>query len=166
VIEHNGGNPPSNLVLCSLDSESNFKFIKRYSNIGLHCHNIHWNHKRTRFTTLSSMEFSIKEFNKIDESLVENKRKQIKALGNDKWYLRGLGHIPDFWVIGLSMHQEIKDSDPQKRRNDRRNLQNGGAVILNDNWDIVHEIQIDGRGQIHDLRIIDGVDECHNQIVF
>jgi hypothetical protein len=169
IIEHNGGKPPSNLVLTEWQGNK-FIFHKRYRNIGLHCHNIHWNKDNSKFTTCSSMEFLLREFDHIhNEETGEmefrlSRQKQINALNSDCWYLRGLGKTKDFWVVGLSMHQDIRDSDPEKRREKRRTLQNGGVIILDNNWNIVQEVGLNNRGQIHDLRIINELDECHNNI--
>lgn len=150
VMEHNGCNPPS--VLVKTDSDMNV--LQRWSGVGFDCHCIHI--EDDVLTTASSKEFAI-----VRHCLKTNTRigfKHIKALGSEKWYTRGLGVGPDYMVLGLSAHQDIRER--------RLASQDGGAVVLDPELNIMHEIAVGGRGQILDLRLIDDLDMAHNGIPF
>lgn len=173
IIEHNGGDPPSNLVILN---SRDMKERERVKGVGLHCHNIYIDPIEQSFTTLSSMEYGIKEID-IDNTDKGHGRlrryKRIEALGLPRWYTRGLGKTKEYWVVGLSMHVEMapnywkmSEEEHERKRKERMNCQVGGAVILDNDWNIVEEIAINNRGQIHDIRIISEQDLAHNGIPF
>lgn len=164
IIEHNGGKPPSKLCVIEWVNDK-FEFVNRFKEgIGLHCHNILWEPEKQMFTTLSSLEFSLKKirYNMQKCLLNTETQKNIHALGHTRWYVRGLGYNGQYYAVGLSMHQEIKDPDPEVRREERRKLHCGGLVILNNSLNVTKEFNLSGRGQIHDVRIVNEVDYAHH----
>jgi hypothetical protein len=177
IVEHNGGDPPSNLVSFPegfFDKPSYPPIL----GIGLHCHNIFVENYAMypSLVTLSSMEYGIKE---IDISNPDNgygrlKRfQQIHALGLPRWYPRGLGRGEGCWVVGLSMHLEMApnywrqgEEVHARKRQERMNCQVGGAVVLDEDWNVIHEVPINNRGQIHDIRVVSKFDLAHNGVPF
>lgn len=173
IIEHNGGDPPSNLVILN---SRDMKEKKRIKGIGLHCHNVYLDPIEQSLTTLSSMEYGIKEIDidDTDKGYGRLKRyKRIEALGLPRWYTRGLSRTKECWVVGLSMHVEMapdywkmSEKEHERKRKERMNCQVGGAVVLDNDWNIIEEIPINNRGQVHDIRIISEPDLAHNGIPF
>jgi len=164
VIEHNGNDPPSALSGLKMQN-GQFRHVQRWKNIGIQCHNIHISKHEDegwlRFVTLSSEERSIKQFAIRDELSNDaekrlERRKYINALGHDRWFVRGLGRVLGFWFVGLS---EFHKSGP-----DRHYSKKTGVAVLDDDWNLIQEIDLSGKGQIYDLRVTEGLDECHNGI--
>jgi hypothetical protein len=165
VVEHRGKVPPSSLTALTRSGDI-FTFRQRWNNIGMECHNIHIEPHETfgwlKFTTLSSKEFSIKQYALKDElvdgaTLQLEREKVINALGNSQWYVRGLARIPGVWLVGLSRYDPARSTRLIEAKI-------GGVIALDDNWNTIQEVDLSGNGMIYDLRIISSLDECHNGI--
>lgn len=150
VCEHNGCNPPSAIVRCNAELEPQ----QRFENVGRDCHCIYV--EDNELITASSKEHGIVRHCLVSDTRVDFKR--IEALGSNKWYTRGLGMRPNYMLLGLSAHQDIREKRAQS--------QEGGVVILDPEFNVMEEIAVGYRGQILDLRIIDDLDLAHNGVPF
>lgn len=150
VCEHNGCNPPSRIIRC--DNELNVEKI--FPNTGLDCHCIYID--KDELITASSKEFGIVRYDMKTKTRIHFRR--ISALDSDKWYTRGLGVRPSYFMLGLSAHQDIREKRSAERQ--------GGVVMLDTDFNVMQEIAVGSRGQILDLRIIGDQDLAHNGIAF
>jgi hypothetical protein len=74
--------------------------------------------------------------------------------GDNKWLTRGLCVSENHIIVGYSQHSERKD----------RYWNNGGIwVIDRKSLKTLDAISLPGTGQVYDIRLVDMLDECHNE---
>lgn len=148
VCEHNGRKPPSRIVQKGMNFGKDLDII---SKAGLQIHNVYI--EDGFIFTCNSANFCLTKIDMKSKKQIMHKR--IDAFGSDEWFTRGLCRFGEYWAIGLSF--------PVKNRADRADAHKGGIAILNNKFEVVEQIPIFNRGQIHEIRAFKD-DKCHNGI--
>lgn len=99
--------------------------------------------------------YSLAKFGLVQKKLSE-KRYQIIDLRPDEanGFLRGLARGEKYFYVGES---QIKPRELRPYGDSR-------VLVLNEDYKIIHIINLKNTGQIHDIRIVNGVDLAHNGI--
>jgi len=149
VVEHNNTVKTGNrsmVVVYNYD----FKFIREYKDMGNSSHNVCVDDGY--MYVCNSMEQSIIKMN------METEEKEIIDMSQyHSGLTRGISFVGDRRYVGISEFATRKE----------RHLGGNVAILEFDkDWNFLNKIRIKGCGQLLEIRVIEGIDRCHNGIPF
>lgn len=146
VVEHRMNN--SKILITNNELEQ----LKEISGLR-HVHNVYI--ENNKLFCSSSIETSLVIIDPMSGKILEKKR--LKELHDNVKYLRGFARSENNWLIGFSKYD---------KREKRPRSAHGSVVILDNNFKTINHLSIPGKGQIHEIRIINEIDKAHNNIIW